>query len=232
MSGLYQRGGGSEIAVKGLGIEWKNQPFPLEFHAVENAGEWTVDACQFDRTKLTCAIRPEGEGFRVLRGSAGWESVFQTEFEGKISPSLRCEMRLANCAVSLKGLVPLASLYGMPLEGLDGALAGSGHLIWERGVEIDLDFTASGLKAGALQLENQGPIHLLYSSDRGITFRGIDLHAAKQGLEGSSVDCKVDLLHYDAFRSHWVFSHSHVHLPVDVLHLLPSRPPYLKAIVT
>ncbi len=228
--GLYQRGGGSEIAVKGVGIEWKSQPFPLEFHAVERSGEWTVDVCRFDQMDLTCAIRPEGEGVRVLRGSAGWESVFHTEFEGKISPSLRCEMRLSDASVSLKGLVPLASLYGMPLEGLEGSLAGSGHLIWERGVEIDLDFTASGLRAGALQLENQGPIHLLYSSDRGITFRGIDLHAAKEGLEGASIDCRVDLLHYDAFRSYWVFSRSHVHLPVDVLHLLPSRPPFLDSL--
>lgn len=223
--GLYQKGGGSEIAIKGIGIEWKNQPFPLAFHAVEKAGEWIVDACQFDRTKLTCAIRPEGEGVRVLRGSAGWDSAFATQFEGKISPSFRCEMRLSGAEVSLKGLVPLASRYGMPLEGLEGSLAGSGHLIWERGVEIDLDFTASGLRAGALELENQGPIHLLYSSDRGITFRGIDLHAARE-----SVDCKVDLLHYDAFRSHWVFSHSHVHLPVNVLHRLPNRLPFLDSL--
>ncbi|HSX26845.1 MAG TPA: hypothetical protein VLE89_07575 [Chlamydiales bacterium] len=221
---LYQRKGGSEISVQGVDLCWKGEDLSLDFHAQEQNEQWKIDRCQAAQFSLSCILQKEEEIIRLSEGKGNWKTGIQVEFAGRISPSLRCELRLPKVHLDLQ---QVNQWIPGPVHNLEGVLEGTGHFIFDRGIETDLDFTASELKWGSLALENNGPIHLFASSEKGVIFRGIDLHVLKPDWENPWIDCKVDLLQYDALRSQWIFTHSHVHLPSDFLTLFPKTPSFI-----
>lgn len=166
-----------------------NNP-PFFFHAVQTLDEWEIDL-QSDLTVRT-TLKKDGS----LKGYGKWKTDFETEFEGKITPSLHCEISLSKASLDLKTIHSL---------NMEGRAEGGGHLIYNGQIESDLDFTVSSLNIYSYPFENEGQIHLYYSSNQGVLLRGVNLHGP--------FTCIIDLLEYDTHRSHWIFRNAQIHLP-------------------
>lgn len=163
------------------------------FHATQAADIWTIDLT----SDLTLRAHVQKEGSAKGRGK--WRG-FEVEFEGKITPSLRGEFALSKIRFDLSQVDWIK---------MEGTVEGQGHLIYEGDIEADFDLMASSLKINGYGVENEGPIHLNYSSECGALFRGLNLHGP--------FDCIVDLLEYDLKQSHWIFHNSQMHLPGSFL---------------
>lgn len=166
----------------------------FQFHAVQMAEEWRIDLVS--DLVLTASLQNDGKA----KGKASWKQDFEAEFDGKISPDFQCEFSLS------KVRADLAQVHWTKMEGI---LEGQGHVVYKRGLEADLDFHVSALKINSQPLENEGPVHLYYSSSKGVLLHGVNLH----GL----LDCDVELLEFDAHASHWIFHNAQVHLPGSLL---------------
>jgi hypothetical protein len=166
----------------------KGPSFQFSLEQVETG--WQIDL----ESLLTLHALLKKDG--CVKGSGRFQSDAFVEFDGKIDPSFRCEFALPKVEFDLK------------LAGEDkiaGRVEGQGHLIYDHRIEADFDLTAQSLKLHSYPLENEGIIHFSYSSLTGALFKGINLHG--------EFDCMVDLLEYDACRSHWVFHGAQVHMP-------------------
>lgn len=182
----YNRGY-TEISAHGTDL-------PFDFFVKQNKEGWDIDL-QSDLT-LCGQIREDGR----TKGIGRWKTGIETEFDGRILPGFRCDLSLRKIFFDL-ALLPIVKMEGM--------VEGQGHFIYNGDIESDLDLVASGLKINAQLLENEGPIHLSYSSLKGILFHGINLHGP--------FDCKVELLEYDFDSSQWMFHNSQMHLPGSFL---------------
>jgi hypothetical protein len=160
------------------------------FHAVQNGEDWEFDL-QSDLS-VQCGIKKDGS----IRGKGSWKTAFGAEFDGKIAPSLHCEFSLSKIEADLK-LVDMLEM--------EGRVEGQGHFIYNGEIESDFDLAVSSLAIQSHPLENDGQVHLYYSSAKGALFQGINLHG--------QFDCIIDLLEYDTKRSHWIFHNAQVHLP-------------------
>ncbi len=171
-----------------LMAEGENPSFYL--HAKQESGQWQIDL-QSDLS-LKATIKSDGSA----KGRGNWKDLMYAEFNGKILPTLQCEFSLPKISAELALETPLK---------MNGQLEGQGHFTYNGQIESDFDLSVSSFVIQAHPLENQGPIHLCYSSEKGVLVSGLDLHG--------QFDCIVDLLEYDANSSHWIFHKAQVHLP-------------------
>ncbi len=167
---------------------------PLEFCAKQMNDVWAIDL--LTDLKMSCLLQNDGS----IKGNGSWKEGIWGEFDGKIKPFSRCELFLPKVHFDLSQV----DFYKM-----EGQLDGQGHLVYDGHIEADFDFDATSLKINSQEIENKGQIHLYHSSIKGTLIRGLNLHGP--------FDCIVDLLEYDANRSHWVFQDAHVHLPGSFL---------------
>jgi len=156
--------------------------------------DWKIDL-QSD-LNLHAILTSDGNA----KGKGSWKSGVDVEFEGKIHPSLRCDLSLSKVRFDLSQIED---------PKMEGIVEGKGHLIYDGQLDADFDLTVSALNIGSHPLENEGEIHLSYSSDKGALFRGLNLHGP--------YDCVVDLLEYNARTAHWIFHNAQVHLPGSFL---------------
>ena len=223
----YAKEGGSEVSLEALNASWKGKPICLNMHGVEKEGLWEVDRFDCADFSASFSLEKEGKDFHIQAGKGSLGEGLETEFSGKVglndltNMAIHCSFRLEKMELDLFEMNSM-----IPIGGLEGILRGNGHIAYSGKWEADLDFSAENLKAGPLELENQGPIHLYCSSEKGIFFSGLDLLVAKE-----PVNCKIELLQYDTARSHWIFKRSHMHLPADFLASFFNRgPAFLKAL--
>lgn len=167
----------------------------FEFHASQSADLWTIELVS---DLILSAQYNQKEG--SAKGKGKWKTGAEAQFEGKISPAFHAEFTLTKVHFDLAEIDQVS---------MEGELDGQGHLIYDNQLEADLDLLPSGLKINGHFVENEGPIHLNYSSINGVHFRGLNLHGP--------FDCVVDLLEYDILRSHWIFHNSQMHLPGSFL---------------
>ncbi len=175
----------AEIVAKGTAP-------PFVFQAQQEGGEWTIDLAS--DLSVQASLTKEGHA----KGKGSWKEEAAVEFEGAISPSLRCEFSL-----------PKVQFHLADFQGIGGDFEGQGHFIYDGAIESDLDLAPSALKIQGYSLENEGPIHLYYSSAKGALFQGLNLHGP--------LDCAVDLLEFDAGQSHWIFHNAQMHIPGSLL---------------
>jgi hypothetical protein len=175
--------------VTALGV---SPPFELRAEQIEDL--WKIDLQSELILKTT--LQKDGN----VKGFASWKTDAAVEFEGKINPSLRCDLSLPKVRFDLSQIKD---------PKMEGIVEGLGHLIYDGQLDADFDLTVSSLNIGSHPLENEGLIHLSYSSDKGALFRGLNLHGP--------YDCVVDLLEYDRHTSHWIFHNAQVHLPGSFL---------------
>ncbi len=167
---------------------------PFQIVAEQVTEGWKVDLAS--DVSLNCLLQKGG----IAKGKGCWKGLSEVEFEGKIQPNFYCELSLPKVHLDLSQI----ETYKM-----EGSLDGQGHLIYNGLLESDFDFTASSLKINTHSLENEGSIHLYYSSQKGALLRGLNLHGP--------FDCVVDVLEYDANHCHWIFHDAQVHLPGSFL---------------
>ncbi len=166
----------------------------FELHAEYSSDVWEIGLTS--DLVLNGTLQKDGK----VKGSASWKTGLDAEFEGEISPQFRCELTIP------KARVDLAQFEAAKMEGI---LEGQGHFIYDSVIEADFDFLPTSLKISSHCLDNEGPVHVYYSSSKGAVFRGVKLHGP--------LDCIVDLLEYDTNRSHWIFHNAQVHLPGSFL---------------
>lgn len=179
---------------KGSQIDLKATGEGFSFHACHASDLWTFDLS----SDLTLFAQLKQDG--TLKGRAKWKSDFETAFEGKVDPSLRSEFSLSNTSLNLQTIDYLK---------MEGIASGGGHIIYDGQIDAELDFSLSNFIALNDPLENSGEIHLSYKSKQGVLLQGLDLHG--------KFDCVVDLLEYDAARSHWIFHNAQIHVPSQLL---------------
>lgn len=165
----------------------------FEFRAQQLSEGWKFDL------ESALSVQAIWQGGKA-KGKAKWKTGIEVEFDGKIDSSFACEFQLPAVRFDLAEIKE---------ANMEGTLEGQGHFIYNGQIQSDLDFTVSSLKIQSHAMENSGPIHLCYSSGKGAGFSGLNLHGP--------FDCIVDLLEYDAARSHWVFHNAQVHLPGSFL---------------
>ncbi len=168
--------------------------FPFHFEAQQRGEEWAI-ALASDLI-LKGSLNKEGN----VRGNAQWKKGWQCEFEGKISPSFHGELTLPHV---------WCDIAQFPFHGMEGVVEGQGRLLYNGAIHSELDLVASHLKIQGHCLENEGTIHLSYSSEDGARFRGLNLRGPW--------NCQIDFLEYDAVRSHWIFHQAQVYLPGSLL---------------
>jgi hypothetical protein len=166
---------------------------PFLLHVAQKPEEWKVDL-QSDLA-IQAMIKKDGS----MKGKGSWKTCMAAEFEGKVYPSLHCEFSLPKVSGDLALIDSL---------NMKGKIKGQGHIIYNGEIESDFDLIASSLVLEGHALENEGPIHLYYSSLKGVLLRGIDLHGP--------FDCIIDLLEYDLKRASWICHHAQVHAPVSL----------------
>ncbi len=167
---------------------------PFSLHLEQTPTEWKLDL-QSD-LMLSAHLTQEGE----MQGFGKWQSLFETNFEGRVEPNLHCELSLSNLNLDLKAI---------DWMGMEGKATGGGHFLYKGGIEADLDFHLASFVVHSYPLENLGQIHLSYSSEKGVLLQGLHLHGP--------FDCVIDLLEYDAKRAHWMFHNAQAHLPASLL---------------
>lgn len=166
----------------------------FDLHVLKTKDEWRVDLNS--DLKLQATLREGG----LAQGIFRWKEEASAEFNGKILPSLYCEFSLP------KAFLDLALIQD---ERLKGSVTGSGHFIYDGTIESDFDFIPSQLVINEHPMENEGPIHLNYSSVKGAQFRGVSLHGP--------FNCIIDLLQFDKRRGFWVLKDSQIHIPASFL---------------
>ena len=221
----YFQKGNSEFSALGKDLKWQGRPIGFDLQAFEKGeGEWRIEKCSFSDFSFSGQIKKDQGIFRIGKGTGKWKNGLAAEFEGKIAPSLLCDLSLSKVRIDLSQIGPLSSRFGLSLDRLEGILEGEGHLTYNGLVESDFDLVSSSLKAGSSFLENKGPIHLYFSSEKGVFFKGLDLQVLKPGFNFPWVDCKIDLLQYDFVRSHWILNHSRIRVPADFFVQLQKHP--------
>lgn len=166
----------------------------FDLHVLKTKDEWRVDLNS--DLKLQATLQDGG----LAQGTFHWKEAASAEFNGKVLPSLHCEFSLPKAHFDL-------SL--MQDERLKGMLAGSGHFIYDGEIESDFDFTSSQLVMNDHPMENEGTVHLNYSSVKGAQFRGVSLHGP--------FNCIIDVLQYEKRRGFWVLKDSQIHIPASFL---------------
>ncbi len=217
----YSKDGGSELFVRGVDLRWKEKPISLDVHALQQGErEWKIDRCLLADFTLSCLVREKEGSFRIEKGNGSWKTGLKARFEGKITPDFHCDFFLSSVQVDLN---ELGSLPYVPVQKLEGMLEGQGRFSYSGNFESDFDLSPSSLKAGPFILDNQGPVQLYFSSEKGVFVRGLDFRLTKPE-ESISCDCKIDLLQFDTARSHWILNHSQFRLPSQLLGELQKRP--------
>ncbi len=228
----YCNEGGSELFVQGVDFRWKGQPAALDWHVLQQKGEWNIDRFLLADFSMHCLIRKEEDKIKIDKGGGSWKNGLAAEFEGKITSDFHCELVLPHVKIDLSQIGSLTDSFGLSMKKMEGTLEGQGRLNYRGEFESDFDLNPSSLKAGPFALENKGPIHLYFSSEKGVFFRGLDLCILKpDGLDPSGLswmDCKIDLLQYDTASSHWILNHSDIRLRASLLNELHRRPPFLR----
>jgi len=156
--------------------------------------EWNIDL----ESNLTLKASITDRG--IAKGYMNWKQEASAEFNGKILPSLHSEFSLSKVSFDLKLIQD---------ERLQGILTGSGHFLYNGQWDSDFDFTASSLIIHGHPMENNGSVHLQYSSLQGAQLKGVSLHGP--------FDCVIDLLQYEKKRASWVFKNSQMHIPSSFL---------------
>ncbi|MES2273293.1 MAG: hypothetical protein V4487_03795 [Chlamydiota bacterium] len=210
----YSDRGDSEITICGKDLQWEKTPILFNLHALEQEKLWKIEKFQLADIALQCHAAKENGVYQLTLGRGKFGLGAETAFSGKLVPFGRSEFILNQVRIDLNTFnPPFFKIF--PLPKLEGILEGEGHLIVDSNVEMDFDFSTSGLKAGSFALENQGPIHFYFSSLKGMILRGLDLQVFKPDQSLPWVNCKIDHLQYDSIRSHWILKESQVHLAAD-----------------
>jgi hypothetical protein len=240
----FDKSQGAIVEVLGSDLEWDKQPIDLMCrfrHAgvptdassggVKTGGaRWRLEGSRIGDFSLEGLFLLDPSGIRLEKGKGKWREELEAEFEARFDSLQKWGVNLSHVRLNLNGISPLTSRFGWPLEKIEGILEGTGVLSWEGKLEADFDFSASALKAGSLIVENRTPLHLYYSSEKGVLFRGLDLGVLKPDLELPWVDCKIGLMQYDRERALWILTHSHFHLPADFFAMIKKRPSFLDGI--
>lgn len=167
---------------------------PFQLMAEELTEGWKIDL--ISDLNLHFLLKKEG----MVQGKGGWKKQSEVDFEGKIQPNFHCELAFPKVHLDLSQ---------MESYKIEGILDGQGHLIYNGILEADFDFTPSSLKINETPLDNDGTVHLYYSSKKGALLRGVSLHGP--------FNCMIDILEYDTKTSHWIFHDAHVQLPGSLL---------------
>jgi hypothetical protein len=221
---------GFEIQAQSDTLQWEKEAIDLRCALRQEGSQWKMLPSRIADFSLEGCIGLDEGGVRLERGRGKWREELEAEVSGRFDSFKKWSLHLSNMRLDLSGIAPLTSRFGWPLEKIEGILEGSGMVSWNGKLESDFDFAASYLKAGSLVVQNRTPLHLYYSSDEGVMFRGLDLAVLKPDLEMPWIDCKIGLLRYDANHSLWKLTHSHFHLPADFFSALKQRPSFLEAI--
>ncbi len=210
---------GASFQIQGIDLTWKGKKIPLDFVAKEENGIWNLDLAQVGDLFLSCRLIQDEKKIEILDGTGDWKEGIKANFAGKLEPGFRWDLFLSEISIDLSELNQWTKEFS--LGDIRGKLVGSGHLRYDRTVEMDLDVSVSDLEAGSLTFENKGILHIFYSSEKGVMFSGIDLQVMKEQLK---LACKVEVLQFDALRSHWISTRSHVHLTPDFFTFFPQLP--------
>jgi hypothetical protein len=184
---LQYQEGASKITAESLNPS-------LQFSMKQTADTWAIDL--LSDLNVSCLLQEDGN----IKGKGSWKEGVWAEFDGKIKSLSKCELFLPKVHFDLAQV----DFYKM-----EGELTGQGHLVYDGHLEADFDLDTRALKIDSLAIENEGPIHLFYSSIKGALLSGLNIHGP--------FDCIVDLLEYDANRAHFLFTDAHVHLPGSFL---------------
>lgn len=177
-----------------IGVEAKSLAPLFAMSAEFEKGEWDV-SLESDLI-MNAKLKTDGR----VKGFAKWIKGFESAFEGRVTPQFHCDLALSELKADLKNIDFLQ---------MEGTASGKGHFSYQGQIESDLDFTVSNLNIRGYELENEGQIHLGYSTENGAHLRGLNLHGG--------FDCVVSLLQYDLGRSHWVLDGAQIHLPATLL---------------
>ncbi len=212
----FSKDEGASFAIDDQNLSWMGKPLSVHLAASEENGAWHLSACQIDQFLVSGMLQNDGSSFRFSKGTVSWNNDLIADFYGAIDASCQCEFQFPFLKVDLSNIHSLAFPVGIPVAGLEGVLEGKGCLSWKGKLEADFDFAAPKLKAASLSWENDGPIHLCYSSEKGLLCRGLSLQAPDKDLR-----LRIDLLQYDVPRNLWILRHSRIYLSPEVLHLVP-----------
>ncbi len=209
----FIKGGASFFSIDGQNLTWEGAPLPFHFFAVEDDGVWQFLDCQIGQCFLSGKAHWEEPGLRFCQGAVHYDNALRAEFEGMIGKDFRYAMDCSFFSLDLEKIGDW-----IPWAELRGTLEGKGCFSSKETVEADFDCTASDLAAFSMSWEQEGPIHLSYSSDRGILCSGIALQVPDKELHA-----KIELLQFDLNRSVWVFDHSRIYLPPHAIGLFSKH---------
>jgi hypothetical protein len=158
---------------------------------------------------IGCALDYFGGAFRAELGHVEGPG-FSLDFEGTMTRALEGDLTLRNISADLKNF---------PLSSFEGATEGQGCVSFTKEeLEMDLDLLVKEVVCREFALENEGPLHLHYSTLCGGIVKGLDCRIHKGDFEGYA---KIDLLQFDKQQNRWSVQKAKTHLPSEFLHGVP-----------
>ncbi len=200
---------------KGMRLELLSQfsflekPFDLHMHIVHREGVWHLEPSRILDGLVEGSFQWGKEGIHITQGKGTWKEGVEVAFSGRIASLDQWDLKLS----SLR-----ADLHSLPLFDdwkIEGILEGKGILHWEGGLESDFDLIASGLTICDHPLENEGSLHVYYSSKKGVYVRGLNLSMTDPDALVSLAKWKSGLFQYDLTQDLFSFMQLQFYLPAD-----------------
>lgn len=182
-----------QIQYNGKNVDLTAKSADFSFHVSQLEKDLQIEL--ISNLVVSAVLKPDGN----VKGYGKLQDKLESHFEGKIDPNFHCSFALSETRLNLQTIDWLK---------FSGEAVGAGHFIYNGEMEADFDFELSSFQIDSYPLENEGPIHLSYSSKGGALLKGLHLHGP--------FDCVVDLLEYND-QSHWVFNNAQFHIPGSFL---------------
>ncbi len=170
------------------------------------------------RGAFDCVLSREGGVWAVKEGKGDFPGQMSCLFHGQCDEKGRGQVVFTEARASSCFLDCLSSL---PLQGM---IEGKGCLSFDLrslAYEVDVDLSQMRLESGLFYAKNKKPVHAFFSPSEGLMLQGIDgqLSLDKQSLG----ECQINLLHWDPFRSSWLFAQTHLHWLEEAGAILSQR---------
>lgn len=178
----------------------------LQMHLVHRDGMWRLDSSSIFGCLLEGNFQWGKEGIQILDGRGKWKEDITAHFNGRVISLDQWNLNLSCLRADLRSM-PWASDWK-----IEGVLEGGGILHWEGGLESDFDLVASHVKVSDQAVENEGPLHVYYSSKKGLCVRGLNL-SMMESEATSSANWKIGLFQYDSPQDLFVFTQLQFYVP-------------------
>lgn len=210
---VYDAEEGMKIQSRGK-IQYGEEKVDLHLELLQRQGTVSLQPLQISDCTIFASLEMDKEGAWTLQGKGDVSDWFHTDLHGKFQSLDEWWIGLSQIQMNLKGL----ELFGCDIEGV---LSGEGLIQWKGMWESDFDFSASPICFKGWKIENQEPLHLFFSSEKGISVRGVN--AAISNLSNPSVQnkCKASLVQYDFDQSIFEFTQSQLYWNPDLWNQVP-----------